>query len=133
MDILTKVQLCEKHGKKLDYYCFEGERRTPVCTQCLETDYKGHDFKEIKQIKEQEKEVWEKLDNWEMNVNIEGDNHYFLKDYALQKFSKDLEKLRRKGKEEIESLFEEQLSAQSSKLKLLHDFQENVHDGTKIS
>ena len=84
---IQKQQVCEKHGKKLDYCCFEGERRIPVCTGCLETDHVGHDFIEIKQFKEQvKKSMLENLDIIDKNLIASEERISGLKKSAHNQF-----------------------------------------------
>ena len=135
-DILVEVQrqkVCEKHGKKLDYYCFEGKRRIPVCTKCLETDHKGHDFKEVKQFKEQEKkEILEYLDNCLKNVmareeRISGAKNFYYKEFmrGIRNTSWANEMFRK-----YRAPVDKELSALRSTKGLLYDIQRTVHNGT---
>ena len=125
-DILIEVQrqkVCEKHGKKLDYYCFEGESRIPVFTECLETEHKGHDFIEIKQFNEQKKkEMLEYVANMEKNAIEYEERISSVSDGIIHKLSHWIDTV-------VKFPVNEELSAVDSILKLLYHTRETLNDG----
>ena len=115
---------CNDHGEDLDYYCFKGEKRIPICVVCKHTTHKGHDFKGIKETKQQEqKNVLKKLDNIILNIeeNVKRMPRYMdIADKHFQKFMRSLDDVQKQlanKKEEVMAVRKE--SRQNDEMKLL--------------
>ena len=128
---------CDDHGEDLDYCCFEGERRIPICVGCKHTTHKGHDFKSIQQIKELEKmDTLKKLKNFEMNMKVNIERLSNAKEYAVTRTEdrhsllRAIESYIQEDTQGAKETFDKELSVMSLQLERLQEIRKSLNDGT---